>query len=461
MLLKGKKRRNKTEVTEGGELNVAYAECVSSAVICGVEVIREDEGRIVITGHVKGDLIKGDRLRLINPGDDDHSYEEAETGTVSVVDIIDNDGVHVPIAKDCIVDLVLSDVEGVLRKGSILAGTGCDAKEINSYYINTIGETFVKRQDLIFTEEDIKNATITDIAESLRLYNWYMRKTKPTPDEETVKMVASRQAAAVKLLLRKVKVADHIYYLKSNVTGEAYVKSIVTQAQDGKIMILPGFIIIGTARQEMSVMKAFAGADCDYVRVDNDREKTALAEFLYKNCILNGVAAVGVGSPDSLISDAFIKEECSFGNNASGTKPSQGTNPSLVRWILQLVQMGTPESDDDKRNAGIFNNCMKNELKKSTFLVPVREDKEKTPEQKTDHNSVEVATVMDGDGHLCVKAYTDYRFLCEDCGDNVKAVVLSLRDIAKVGGIAINPVKDRKLTCIIKQDKCNEIVNEA
>ena len=120
---------------------------------------------VAVVGRVKGTLKRGDKIFITNYGDDDDEL------VVSSVVALEIEGKEATEATDCFVAVRIRDgLSENIKPGSVIHSENASEEEIHIAYVTAIGDSYVGRRDLEIYETELSIMSITDCAESWRIF---------------------------------------------------------------------------------------------------------------------------------------------------------------------------------------------------------------------------------------------------------------------------------------------------
>ena len=148
-------------------------------------------------------------------------------------------------AKDCLVAMKIeAGQKSEIRKGTVIFTRDQSAKAVHDTYISALGDTYVSKQNFVFSDMDLEQMSITDCAETWRLFSWLHSKTA---GNETGAVSAEARGKVDRLaaaLCKKILAADEIYCVYNKATGEPHMLSKTVDQQNGSYMCTPPDIML-------------------------------------------------------------------------------------------------------------------------------------------------------------------------------------------------------------------------
>lgn len=416
----------------------------------------EDSTDVMVVGNLRGKLKKGSEIYVVNFGDDN-----TPVALTTVIDIEKQDAVSgfykVDEAKDCNVSIrVCGDVAATIKPGTVFHSKDAKISEVHNSYINALGNAYVRTRGLELSEEDIEKMSITDLAESWRLFGGYMStKSDITPDERQSAFTKIEKVA--KIIVDKLLKLDHIYVVYNKNTSEPHMYSQISKNGD-RYESTPLSMTLVTDAYYNVYAKKFSEGALELKRVENEEDKNGIYNFLGGAFYLNGVQGI-----EFLYSEAFI------GADTIIPKPSfEGardvdipvTNPDVERWILMLSQVGQPKNENEKVIFNLYYHFLSKALTEAKFIVPMKLDDEQMEKAKGDEGKFEVTqdtkmqvAVQDGRGdRKAVRMYTDWMRLREEYGEGWGGVINSIDDVIEKYDVAINVTKNPYIGCYVSKE---------
>ena len=127
---------------------------------------------IVVVGELKGKIQVGDAVYMSNFSDDD-----GEILVTVVLGIEVGQGKAVREAENCRVGLKLEQAGTYpIKCGTMVYSRTTTVAEVHDAYISGLGDTYVSSKQLVLSQKELDELSITDCSEIWRLYAWYKTK---------------------------------------------------------------------------------------------------------------------------------------------------------------------------------------------------------------------------------------------------------------------------------------------
>lgn len=400
----------------------------------------KDSDDLVIVGRLQGTIHVGDPVSVRNPGDDDDEIQETSIQAIEI-----EKRQQASEASDRFVGIRLKDGRHLgLKKASVMYTTEEEQKNIIDTYIRTLGETYVIKQELDLSEQDLIAMSITDCAETGRLFRWYLSQNKPSEEEEETKKQEynARMARLAKALIQKILDADGVYCVYSKLTGEPYMSSRTLQRDEGYLCSPPN-IRIFTKAFDTIVRPAFPEDKFEIRYIENGENNDGIRNFLSDVFYLNGAYGVEVVSDQMTLIGSQMIPAPDYSDTPQDSIPL--TNPNLVRWMLLLGQLEDSEDENKQLNRNLYYRFMSMELVKARFLIPVKPVDGEKPERKENgeillkkDTKFSFPTVGGKAERPAVRMYTDWKRLREVFGQDSEGLTQTIDGMITVMDCAIN-----------------------
>ena len=182
---------------------------------------------VAVVGRVKGTLKRGDKIFITNYGDDDDEL------VVSSVVALEIEGKEAEEATDCFVAIRIRDgLSENIKPGSVIHSENASEEEIHIAYVTAIGDSYVGRRDLEIYETELSIMSITDCAESWRIFIKLHEKKEGGFTKEEINDFRRKIGVISRSLGKKILAADEIYAVISKRTGEPYMFSRTNKFKD-------------------------------------------------------------------------------------------------------------------------------------------------------------------------------------------------------------------------------------
>ena len=333
---------------------------------------------IVVVGELNGKIQVGDAVYMSNFSDDD-----GEILVTVVLGIEVGQGKAVREAENCRVGLKLEQAGTYpIKCGTMVYSRAATVAEVHDAYISGLGDTYVSSKQLVLSQKELDELSITDCSEIWRLYAWYKTKVIPAKDDAEKEEVRKRIGVIAKALVQKVLEAPVIYCVYSKITGEPALFSQTVDRQDGTYMCTPPDIWILTKAYKDIFKVRFPEERYEIREIKNDDSHKAIYNFLGYCFYMNGACGVKVVNENTAIAAPEFVPEPDYSNIPEISVPV--TNPDLVRWMLLIAQLGQPATDEQKLIYKLYFRFLSIEMTKARFIIPTKTS-EDFPEPESPH----------------------------------------------------------------------------
>ncbi len=391
---------------------------------------------VIITGQVKGTARVGAVVCLSNPGADDDEIIEVKIGAIETAP-----QKRVSEATDCDVTLYIENGKQYpLRKATVLFTKDCSAEEVRSAYINSLGDTYILKQKLEFSDEDLAQLSIVDCAEIWRMFIWFRMNVLKVQSEEEDQEYNSRMQRLVAALCGKIMEAEEIYCLFNKATGEPHMLSRTLKEEESYSCTPPDILIFAKA-YEPAIKNNFSEEKFEVRKIEAGENKQGIYNFLGSIFYLNGAHGVQVLFEQNVIPAGMLVPMPDYDSVPEQHRPV--TNPNLLRWMLLIGQMGEINGGDKELIYKLYCHFMSKEMVKAKFLIPMQSsgNAQQKGTGKADVKKAEALkfpTMAGKDGGRAVQIFTDWRRLRMMYGEKWNAMVYSIEDIIEEFDCAIN-----------------------
>ena len=411
---------------------------------------------LVVTGRVKGTISKGDRVCLLNPGDDDGCVFLS-----TIVGIETAPGVAANQASDCQVGLRME--RGKLyriKKGTVIYSQQTSSDEIHNTYISALGDGYVIHKNLELSDKDFEELSITDCAEIWRLFSWFHSKVIHSDDNEAKKQLFAKIDVLAKALCQKILSANEIYCVYSKSTGEPFLFSKTVKQGDGYMCSPPNILLFTDAYKE-NFSKQFNNEKFEIRKIENGIKKDGIYNFLGSTFYLNGACGVNILSEQTSIAANLLVPPPDYSNVKPQDIPV--SNPDLVRWMLLLGQLGKPDTEDANTIYKLYFRFMSKEMIKARFLIPMQKDSD-FPEADKDGKvilnkgtTIKFPTLDGKYGRPAVRMYTDWKRLRMVYGNEWGGLIQPIEGMIEVFDCAINVTEYAVAGCYVGSEMFEDI----
>lgn len=410
---------------------------------------------LVVVGKLKGALKKGDKLFISNPGDDDDEL------VVSSVVSLDIDGKDVDDAKDCFVAVRIR--EGMMQNikpGTVLRSESVTEQVIRTTYQTALIDSYIAKRNLVFTEEDINRMSLTDCAETWKLYVAVMMNSERKDSKEEIERFKKKSAKMAEAIVKKLVMADEVYCVYSKITGEPHLFSKTFKQGTGYVTTPPDIKLFTKAYKKIAE-ENYPADKFDIVKVDNLDTKDGIKKFLFDAFYLNGAYGLRLIADSVAIPCNMILEDPNGINKNESEMPL--ANPNLVRWMYLRAQIGKPETEDEIMAAKIFYRFFARELAKTNLIIPMKPEGQMPEPDENGKRILKEETklifpVRPGqNGRTIIPAYTDWKKLRMEYDEEWGGLVQPVEAFINKFDCAINVTKNAGSSCFVSKDMFEEI----
>lgn len=420
----------------------------------------KDSEDLLVAGRIKGTVCKGAAVYICNPGADH------DVITVTTIEGIETaPGQEAEKAADCNAGLKVSRGSTIgIRRSSVIFTRNISGKDVHGAYIDALADSYIMKQKLVLSEEELSILSITDLAELWRLFGWFHSQVQKDDTEEARQETRRRIDILASAMCEKILQAEEIYCIYSKATGEPYMFS-GTVKQDGGYMCIPPDIRICTKAYAEVTERSLPENVFELRRIENGEKKDGIRNFLGSSFYLNGACGVQVLSEQSSISAEKLVEKPDY----SGEQPQNipVTNPDLERWILLTGQMGKPEGEDAELILRLYYGFLSKEAVKAKFLIPMQL-KGDAPVPDAGGRAVfekdttlSFATIPGKDGRDAVKMFTDWKRLRMAYDEKWSGMVQQIDGMIDTLDCAINVTGHPQAGCYISKDMFTQMKENA
>ncbi len=431
--------------------------------VFGIERIKEasDSSGLVVYGRVIGSVSTGMAGYL-------HSWRDDEQKTIlTTVSHIEIDGKKASKATECCASLTL---ENVSKKdvfvGTVFASQNASSNDVHLAYATAVDREFVSYRDLEFTDAELKELSMTDMAESMHLYSWKVSNlqrlvTNPNEQRNVVKQINNKLGKLSKALGEKILEQDEIYVVMSKVTNEPFMFSDTIDNKNGTYTTTPPEIMLVTKPYAPIYKDVYDKMGCEIKTVTKDEDGQGILKFLSRAFHLNGACGVRVIYNVGVAGDKLVPPP-----NFDGLPEIEipVTNPGLMRWLLLMNQSGAPKTKEAETIYKMKYNFFLQELAKAKLLVPMRVDNQPEPTGKpnqavfTKDTQMQIATLPGKAERSAVRMYTDWSRLREVFDDEWSSMITPVSGMIEVMDCAINVTSNPNVGVYINKQTYDDAV---
>lgn len=361
----------------------------------------------VLLGTLRGKIQEGDEVILTNPGDDINTTFKSK-----IINIEVGLGNKQPEAEDCIVSITLEkSAKFNLKAGTVCYSENATAKEIRDSYINSIGNTYISNKNMDLKEINFDEMSIGDCVELWRLYSNLHSVLMQDNSEEAKKANAEKINAIAAAVCDKVLGADELLCVYSKATGKPYMFSNTIKTVKGT-MVTPPDIRIYTKAYEDEIKELYSDSKYEIKTIKNSADGKDFLVFFGEAFYVDGVCGVDVVYPKTAVPAQMMIPQPDLSNNDPSQVPV--VNPDMMRWLLLLTQLETPESDDAKVQYSMYYGMLSETVMNASFVIPMKAKNGKVQNGETYGSNNFSLPAFDGvNGRKAVYLYTDVKTVME------------------------------------------------
>lgn len=444
------------------EVSSSDQKFVSSSFVYGVQDTFKllNSNDLVVVGRVKGTVYPGMAVYVSNLGDDN--------GSILVTTVLGLEINKSPVdsATDCLVALKLEAGQKVdIKIGSIVHTRDISTKEAHDAYISALGDVYVLRKNLVLSDGEIVSMSITDCAETWRLFNWFHSKNSSNESEEEKLENRKKIEKLANALCKKILTADEIYTVFNKATGEPHMFSHTINQEDGSYMCTPPDIMIISKAYSKLYEDMYSADKYEIRKIDNGENKEGIHSFLGNTFYLNGACGVAILSEQTAIDASKLVPKPDYGDTPQINIPV--TNPDLMRWMLLIGQLGNPETPDTEIIYKLYYRFMSIEITKAMFVIPMQTEGEVPTADKNGITALNQEQqlkfpIMKGKYNRdAVHMFTDWKRLHMVYGPEWNGFLQPISAMIDVFDCAINATKYPAAGCYISKDMYEEMIKMA
>lgn len=406
---------------------------------------------LIVIGEVKGTISKDMAVYISNIGKDE--------GGVILTTIIglEVNKKLVPSATDCLVGVRLKSGSTLdIKAGDILHSREASVSEVHDAYVSTIAQVYVKEKNLELTPEELKSMSITDCAESWRIFNSMISSNKDKMTSEDMKVSRNKVDLLAKELSAKILAAPEIYVVFNKRTGEPHLFSHTIKQNDGNYECTPPDIMVISKAYATYYEKMYPSHLFEIRKIENGEKHDGIYNFLGSNFYLNGACGIRILFDNIAINANVLVKEPNYEGIPEINIPI--TNPDLMRWILLMGQMEGLDNPETQLIYNLYFNFLSRELPKAKLLVPTKgmESISSTDEngKVTLKENTEISLpTMKGKGDTkALLMYTDWKRLYMKYDASWSGMVQNISGIINSFDCAINVTEYNGIGCYISKE---------
>lgn len=411
---------------------------------------------LVVVGRVTGTVHPGAAVYVSNVGDDQ--------GTTFLTTVLSLEINQKPVkeAKDCIVSLKLeAGQKSEIRKGSVIYTRDQSIKVVHDTYISALGDTYILRQNLVLSDNDLEMMSITDCAEIWRLFGWFHSKTISNETEAAKAETREKIDRLAAALSKKILAANEIYCVYNKATGEPHMFSKTVSQENGSYMCTPPDIMLITKAYSEPYSAMYPADKFEIVKIENGEKRDGIYNFLGSAFYSNGACGISILSDRTSISAEVIVPKPDYSDSKTIEIPV--TNPDLVRWLLLIGQLGKPDNADAETVYKLYYRFMSIEILKANLLIPMKNEGE-IPAPDEDGKTVlekgvklNFPTMKGKHERDAVRMFTDWKRLRMVFGQEWGGLIQPVSGIIEIFDCAVNSTDHPAAGCYIEKEMFEEM----
>lgn len=413
-----------------------------------------DNDDVVVIGRVQGIIRDGDRLYISNIGDDDDELVILHAVALEV------DRKVVPIAKDELVAIKIGDAKGEnIKVGTVIRSENVDESLLKTAYVNALADSYVGKRKMELNDITLVKMSIADCAETWRVYSWIFAQNKDVNSEADVAIYKSNLRTLGTNIAKKVLLADEIYCVFGKMTDEPFLFSKTFNKDQGFVCTPPMIKIFPKAYLKEAKEK-YDTDKTEVRKIENGEDMLGIEKFLSEAFCMTGALGVMVIFDQTEIgSQAFINEM----KDEKSKSPVGISNPDISRWLLLSLQIGKPETEEDKMVSRMYFNLFARELPKARLLVPMKHDKDLPRPGKdetiTFNEKIELSLPvrMDTNGRQSLCLYTDINKMRKMYDKEWDILVQPIEAFVNQFDCIIDHIDNKMLGCVVTKESYETI----
>ena len=362
------KKTETTKTTEITESNKEAKEAKGNACLGVLGFFpMEEKGELLIAANLEGSLKVGDCLQFCNP---DQGMDALGSVVVKKLSCHKED---IEALND--EELVYLEVDKVpsldkLKKGSVLYSQGVEEEKRSSTYGYALYRAFVTIQEGKVGDEDYQTLSLEDSIEILQAFLWDCRQNQETESEESYQANTRKLERLAEIVKDKLLVADSIYAVYSEKTGEPYLFSTTYDRGEEGYLCTDPMIMLFTPRCYHRFKETIDSRPKSVVKlIENTEDKKGIENFLGTAFYLNGALGAIFNSKEVSISASALVPKPDFSDLPEIQVPVM--NPDLVRWMLLMGQLDYPITEEQELLYKLYYKFFSEAMPKAKFLLPL------------------------------------------------------------------------------------------
>ena len=404
----------------------------------------KETNQLLIVGSLEGTLKVGDQLQFCNP---DQGMEAL--GTVEVKKLSSQNKDADSLTDEVLAHLVVDRSSSLdkLKKGSVFFSSGIEEEQKLSSYSDALYRAFVAIQEGQLTNEDYLAASLDDSVEILRLFLWKCRQNQETESEESYQANTRKLERLAEIVKDKLLVADSVYVVYSEKTGEPYLFSTTYDRGEEGYLCTDPMIMLLTPSWYRQFKETIDSRPNSVVKlIENTEDKKGIENFLGTAFYLNGALGAIFNSKEVSISALALVQKPDFSDLPEIQVPVM--NPDLVRWMLLMGQLDYPITEEQELIYKLYYKFFSEALPKAKFLLPLDATSEfKGDSQKGDSfvlekdSSFNIPVKEGKNGRNSVPVFTDWKRLRMVFDEKWNGMIEEAGGMIEIFDYAINPTE--------------------
>ena len=439
------KKTEATKTTEITESNKEAEEAKGNACLGVLGFFpMEEKGELLIAANLEGSLKVGDCLLFCNP---DQGMDALGSVVVKKLSCHKED---VEALND--EELIYLEVDKVpsldkLKKGSVLYSQGVEEEKRSSTYGYALYRAFVTIQEGKVGDEDYQALSLEDSIEILQAFLWDCRQNQETESEESYQANTRKLERLAEIVKDKLLVADSVYAVYSEKTGEPYLFSTTYDRGEEGYLCTDPMIMLFTPRCYHRFKETIDSRPKSVVKlIENTEDKKGIENFLGTAFYLNGALRAFFNSKEVSIAASVLVPKPDFSDLPEIQVPVM--NPDVVRWMLLMGQLDSPTTEDEEVIYKLYYKFFSMAVPKAKFLLPL-EAASGFPEGGQEANSFvldesakfNIPTGEGKNGRNSVPVFTDWKRLRMVFDEKWNGMIENAGNMIEFFDYAINPTE--------------------
>ena len=439
------KKTETTKTTEITESNKEAKEAKGNACLGVLGFFpMEEKGELLIAANLEGSLKVGDCLQFCNP---DQGMDALGSVVVKKLSCHKED---IEALND--EELVYLEVDKVpsldkLKKGSVLYSQGVEEEKRSSTYGYALYRAFVTIQEGKVGDEDYQTLSLEDSIEILQAFLWDCHQNQETESEESYQANTRKLERLAEIVKDKLLVADSIYAVYSEKTGEPYLFSTTYDRGEEGYLCTDPMIMLFTPRCYHRFKETIDSRPKSVVKlIENTEDKKGIENFLGAAFYLNGALGAFFNSKEVSIAASVLVPKPDFSDLPEIQVPVM--NPDVVRWMLLMGQLDSPTTEDEEVIYKLYYKFFSMAVPRAKFLLPL-EAASGFPEGGQEANSFvleesakfNIPTGEGKNGRNSVPVFTDWKRLRMVFDEKWNGMIENAGNMIEFFDYAINPTE--------------------